>query len=171
MKSRAHYFSLLKQIFLSILSCVSWSFPVWLVGKPFLTLCYCWASYCAQIQLCPDLCDPMDHSLPGSSVHGIHQIRILEWVSMPSSRGSAWHRDWTHGSWIAGRFFTIEPLGKLVILTNPLENYSWSHSFLTILALISFFFFFFKKLREALCRFLVFYFCVVLYFLILWTKC
>ena len=35
------------------------------------------------------LCDPMDHSLPGSSVHEISQARILEWVAMPSSRGSS----------------------------------------------------------------------------------
>ena len=40
-------------------------------------------------QLCPALCDPMDCSLPGSSVHGILQARLLEWVAMPSSRGSS----------------------------------------------------------------------------------
>ena len=45
---------------------------------------------CAQsLQLCPTLCDPMDCSPPGSSVHGILQARILEWVAMPSSRGSS----------------------------------------------------------------------------------
>ena len=38
-------------------------------------------------QLCPTLCDPMDYSLPGSSVHGILQARILEWVSIPFSGG------------------------------------------------------------------------------------
>ena len=41
------------------------------------------------------LCNPMDCSLPGSSIHGILQARILEWVAMPSSRGSSWPRDWT----------------------------------------------------------------------------
>ena len=40
-------------------------------------------------QSCPTLCDPMDRSLPGSSVHGIVQARILEWVAMPSCRGSS----------------------------------------------------------------------------------
>ena len=40
------------------------------------------------LQSCPTLCDPMDCSPPGSSVHGILQARILEWVDMPSSRGS-----------------------------------------------------------------------------------
>ena len=42
------------------------------------------------------LCEPMDCSLPGSSVHGILQARILEGVVMPSSRGSSWPRDQTH---------------------------------------------------------------------------
>ena len=39
-------------------------------------------------QLCPSLCDPMDWSLPGSSVHGLLQARILEWVAISFSRGS-----------------------------------------------------------------------------------
>ena len=39
-------------------------------------------------ELCPTLCNPMDCSLPNSSVHGILQARILEWVASPSSRGS-----------------------------------------------------------------------------------
>ena len=51
---------------------------------------------CAKpLQLCPALCDPMDYSRPGSSVHGIHQARILEWVAVPSSRGSSQPRDRT----------------------------------------------------------------------------
>ena len=45
---------------------------------------------------CPTLCDPMDCSPPGSSVHGILQARILEWVAMPSCRGSSQPRDRTH---------------------------------------------------------------------------
>ena len=44
---------------------------------------------CLVIQSCPTLCDPMDCSLPGSSVHGILQAKILEWVAIPSSRGSS----------------------------------------------------------------------------------
>ena len=43
----------------------------------------------SHAQSCPTLCDPMDCSLPGSSVHGILQARILEWVATPSSRGSS----------------------------------------------------------------------------------
>ena len=58
-------------------------------------------------QLCATLRDPMDGSLPGSDVHGIFQVRILEWVAMPFSRGSSWSRAWTWVSHIAGRFFTV----------------------------------------------------------------
>ena len=45
------------------------------------------------VQSCPTLCDPVDCGLPGSSVHGILQVGILEWVAMPSSRGSFQPRD------------------------------------------------------------------------------
>ena len=58
-------------------------------------------------QACLTLCDSMDCSLPGSFVHGIVQARILEWVAIPSSRGSSQPRDRTWVSCIAGRFFTI----------------------------------------------------------------
>ena len=46
-------------------------------------------------------------SPPGSSVHGILQARILEWVAISFSKGSSWPRDWTQVSCIAGRFFTL----------------------------------------------------------------
>ena len=52
-------------------------------------------------QACLPLCDPRDCSPPGSSVHGILQARILEWVAMPSSRGSSPPRDRTHVSWLS----------------------------------------------------------------------
>ena len=58
-------------------------------------------------QLCPTLCDPMDCSLPGFSVHGIFQGRILEWVAISFSRGSSWPRDRTQDSHSIGRCFTI----------------------------------------------------------------
>ena len=61
-----------------------------------------------SLQPCPALCDPMDCSPPGSSVHGILQARILEWVAMPSSRGSSRPRDRTRVSCIAGGFFTAD---------------------------------------------------------------
>ena len=58
-------------------------------------------------QLCLTLCHPRDCSLPGSSVHGILQARILEWVAISFSRGSSQPRDKTQVSCIAGSFFTI----------------------------------------------------------------
>ena len=58
-------------------------------------------------QSCPTLCDPMDCSLPGSSVHGILQARILEWASIPFSRGSSQPRARTQVFCITSRFFTI----------------------------------------------------------------
>ena len=53
------------------------------------------------------LCDPMDCSLPGSSVHGIFQARILEWVATSFSRRSSQPRDRTQVSHVVGRCFTI----------------------------------------------------------------
>ena len=53
-------------------------------------------------------CDSMDCSLPGSSVHGISQARLLEWVSISFSRGSSWPRHQNSISCLAGGFFTTE---------------------------------------------------------------
>ena len=64
-----------------------------------------WKCKCfSHVQL---FCDPMDCSLPGSTVKGILQARILEWVAIPFSRGSSRCRNWTQGSCTAGTFFTI----------------------------------------------------------------
>ena len=67
---------------------------------------------CAQsLKSRPTLCDPMDCSPPGSSVHGILQARILGWVAISSSRGSPQPRGWTRVSWgssLAGGFFTTD---------------------------------------------------------------
>ena len=65
-----------------------------------------------SLQSCPTLCDPMDHSPPGSSVHGILQVRILQGVAVPSFRGPSRPRDRTRISCVAGRFFSTELLGK-----------------------------------------------------------
>ena len=63
-----------------------------------------------SLSRCPTLCSPMDcSSLPGSSVHGISQARVLEWVVISFSRGSSRPRDWTQVFCIVGRFFTIWP--------------------------------------------------------------
>ena len=56
-------------------------------------------------QSCPTLCDPMDCSLPGFSVHGIFQARVLEWVVISFSRGSSRPRDRTQVSRIVDRCF------------------------------------------------------------------
>ena len=61
---------------------------------------------CLVTQSCPTLCDPMNCSLPGSSVHGVLQARMLEWVAILSSRGSSPNRVQTQVSYIPGRFFT-----------------------------------------------------------------
>ena len=62
-----------------------------------------WTPLCVHVKLFqsfPTLCDPMDHSPPGSSVHGILQARILEWIAIPFCKGSSWSRDQTHISYV-----------------------------------------------------------------------
>ena len=70
----------------------------------FVIPCYC----CLIGKLCLTLCDPMDCSLPGSSVHGILQARILEWAAISFSRGSSPPRDPTCIFCTAGEFFITE---------------------------------------------------------------
>ena len=66
-------------------------------------------------QSCPTLCDAMDCSLPGSSIHGILQERILEWVAISFSRVSSqtWNR--SQASHLVGRFFTIWATGEALL--------------------------------------------------------
>ena len=81
---------------------------------------------------CVQPCDPMDHSLPGSSVHGIFQARILEWVAMPSFSGSSPPREQTcisSASCTAGEFFTAEPQGKLQDYREHHENACYDYYF------------------------------------------
>ena len=66
---------------------------------------------------CPALCDPMDCSLPGFSVRGIFQARVLEWVVISFSRGSAWPRNRIQVSCTAGRFFFFYRLSYQGILS------------------------------------------------------
>ena len=65
------------------------------------------AKWSEVAQSCPTLCDPMDCSLSGSSVYGIFQARVLEWIAISFSRGSSRPRNWTQVSCIAGRRFTV----------------------------------------------------------------
>ena len=73
-------------------------------AEQILSMC----AYMLLLQSCPTLCNPMDCSPPGSSVHDILQSRILECVTIPVSGRSSQPRDWTWVSCIAGRFFTIQ---------------------------------------------------------------
>ena len=77
------------------------------VGCHFLLQCMKVKSESEVAQSCPTLSDPKDYSLPGSSVHGIFQARVLEWVAISFSRGSSRPRDRTQVSHIAGKCFTI----------------------------------------------------------------
>ena len=74
----------------------------------FLSLVICLCIHAKSLESCPTLCDPMDYSLPVSSVHEILQIRVLEWVTVLSSRGSS-HTRMKPASCmspaLAGRFF------------------------------------------------------------------
>ena len=111
-----------------------WSWPAWerkslaspwlghspIFNKVFLPSCW-WKGcvLCSVAKLCLILCNPMDCSLPGSSVHGISQARILEQVAISFSRGSFWPRDWTHISCISCisrqiHFFTTAPPRKVL---------------------------------------------------------
>ena len=78
-------------------------------------------------QSCLILCHPMDCSPSGSSVHGILQARILEWVAIPFSRGSSWFRDRTQGSHSAGSFFNIWTTKEALFPSGPphLSFISW----------------------------------------------
>ena len=77
------------------------------LGTIVCTTGMCEVKWSEVIQLCPTLCNPMDCSLPGSSIPGILQAGILEWVAISFSRRSSQPRDWTRISPIAGRHFTI----------------------------------------------------------------
>ena len=70
-------------------------------------LLFCCHCCCLVTKLFLILWDPTDCSLPDSSVYGISQARILEWVTISFSKGSFLPRDWTYVSSLAGRFFTI----------------------------------------------------------------
>ena len=78
-------------------------------------------------QSCPTLCDPMDCSLPGSSVHGIFQAIVLEWVAISFSRGSSWPRDRTRVSCIVDRRFTVWATGEVPYKLKT-QSIQFSHS-------------------------------------------
>ena len=78
-----------------------------------------------MFQMCPTVCDPIDWSLPGSSVHGFFPARILKRVAIPSSRGSLWPRNRTGVSCvscISGRFFTAGSCGSPLPLHGKMKT-------------------------------------------------
>ena len=76
---------------------------------------------------CPTLRDSMDCSPPGFSVHGILQARILEWVTIPISRGSSWPRDQIKVSCIAGRFFIVRATTIPYSLLKVIKLSQWCY--------------------------------------------
>ena len=98
--------------------------------------CFPWRS-CLSMCVCvliaqsyPTLCDPIDCSPPVSSVLGISQARILEWVAIPFSRGSFWPRDRTWVSCIADRFFTIWATREACLSEH---DYLWKSSSIQVI--------------------------------------
>ena len=89
----------------------------------------CVCMYAKSLQSCLTLCHPIDYSLPDSSVHGILPARILEWVAIPSSRGSSWPRDQTCISYVSctGRqvlyhsvqFSSVQSLSRVWLPATP----------------------------------------------------
>ena len=73
-------------------------------------------------QWCPTVCNPKDCSPPGSSVHGIFQARILEWVAISYSRGSSWPRNWIPVSCIAGKIFIVS---NMIYVNSQIHRYRY----------------------------------------------
>ena len=80
-----------------------------IVNNEFILINLCGGA--KSLQSCLTLCDPVDYSPPGSSVHEILQARILKWVAMPPSMGSSWSRDQPHIS-------NISCIGRRVLYTS-----------------------------------------------------
>ena len=83
-------------------------------------------------QSCPTLCHPMDCSLPGSSLHGILQARVLEWVAISFSRGSSRPRDRTRVSHIPGRRFNLWATREAQKNHRVIDNYREVTAFDTV---------------------------------------
>ena len=111
-----------------------WKFQFFLIKKFFvpqvhwfIPLCpYLFLHACSVTKSCLTLCDPIDCSMPGSSVHGIFQARILEWVAISSSRGSSRPKDWTwvscNGRWTPYHWIIWE----FPFVSVSCTNYFWT---------------------------------------------
>ena len=94
-------------------------FLITLARLSFSRACVRTLSVCLLAQSCPTLCDLMDCSPPGSSVHGIFEAKILGWIAISYSRGSSRSRDQPMSlanPALAGRFFTTTPPGRHIFL-------------------------------------------------------
>ena len=88
------------------------------------------------------VCDPLAYSLPGSSVHGILQARILEWGAIPFSRGSSQPRDWTQISCIAGRL-GMDFIKIIIQQEGYIQYNTWMKTSFQLIWAINFLIFFF----------------------------
>ena len=102
-----------------------------------------------SLQSCLILCNSMDSIPPGSSIHGINQARILEWVVMPSSRGSSWPRDRTcigrqvlYQECHLGSLFLILWLNNSYNMKLWLQNIYWAGSFNNLISISPYFSYF-----------------------------
>ena len=96
--------------------CICGQVSQWILTK-------CWFGGGSVAKLCPTLCNPMDHSPPGPSVHEISQVRILEWVAMLFSRASSQPRDRIWVSCIAGDWGTREAQRLVYIIVIPKHRF------------------------------------------------
>ena len=99
------------------------AFPFYSFLLPFLPFYKCCYHTVKISQSCPSLYNPMDCNPPGSSVHGVLQARILEWVAMPSSRGSFPPRDGNHTlyvSWLVSSLLLVPTVLLALDIQTPL---------------------------------------------------
>ena len=105
----------------------------------FLLKCYMFllkrVYVCISCSVVCTLSNSMDCSLPGSSVHGILQVRILEWVAIAFSKGPSRSRDWNWVSWTAGRFFTLWATREALICVWTTQFMFWENSIETCILL------------------------------------
>ena len=104
--------------------------PLLFITNSIINHYHCCYHRCTDIdievaQSCPTLCDPMDCSPPGSSIHGIFQARVLEWVAISFLRGSSQPRDGTQVSHIAGRRFTIWATREALWIREADQRADW----------------------------------------------
>ena len=121
---RFYHLSLISQI--KTHAFLSWALLVFtLVGWTLLRWTISTYIHAKLLRLCLTLCDPMDCSPSGPSVHGILQARILGWVAMSFSRGSSWPRDRTRtsciGRWVPYHWATREAINRKYLLKDNLE--------------------------------------------------